>query len=133
MNPNLLHILQHSLGCDQFGRSTSATPPCDEGDGCFGYYRNRFVTDPDCADGLGCTELVTLGMMHDHGAQSLAAGMHCYTVTQAGVQAMREHSPKPPKLTRSQERYRRYRDVSECFKNFRAFLEYEKHQRKGLV
>jgi len=35
---------------------------------------------------------------------------------------------EPPKLTRSQERWRRFREVSECFPNFRAFLKYEQQQ-----
>jgi hypothetical protein len=129
MNADLLHILQHSLGCDQYGRST--TPLRDEGDGCFGYYRNRFVTDPASTDGQKCEELVRIGLMKDFGAQSIAGGMHCYAVTRDGIAAMHEHSAKPPKLTRSQERYRRYRECADCFENFRAFLRYE--QRSGRV
>lgn len=103
MNPNHLHILQHSLGCDEFGRSKSRG--ADEGDGCMGYYRNRFVTDCACDDGKACLELVALGYMHDHGPQAIAGGMHCFTVTKAGEQAMREASPQPPKVSRSRRRY----------------------------
>lgn len=103
MNPNHLHVLQHSLGCDEFGRSKSRG--ADEGDGCMGYYRNRFVTDTPGADGKACLELVAQGYMTDHGPQKLAGGMHCFTVTKAGEQVMREASPQPPKISRSRRRY----------------------------
>jgi hypothetical protein len=33
---------------------------------------------------------------------------------------------KPPKLTRSQERYRHYLDVSDCFESFGGFLRAER-------
>lgn len=109
MNAKHLHILQHSLGCDSFGQyRTHGRPHVDEGDGCFGYYRNRFVTDPECDDGKLCVELVALGLMKDHGAQSIAGGMHCYTVTREGVAAMKQHSPKPPKVSRSRARYHQF-------------------------
>lgn len=94
MSPAQLHILQHSLGVDEHGRGPQ--------------YRNRFVTDPDCSDGKVCAELVALGLMRDLGAMSLAGGMHCYHVTAEGKVAMWENSPKPPKLTRSQVRYREW-------------------------
>lgn len=106
MNPKQLHVLQHSLGCDEFGQyRTHGRPHVDEGDGCFGYYQNRFVTDPASDDGKLCGELVALGLMKDHGAQSIAGGMHCYSVTREGVAAMKQHSPKPPKVSRSRARY----------------------------
>lgn len=103
MNPKLLHILQHSLGCDDYGRTSYRGG--NEGDGCFEFSRNRFVTDPGNGDGLLCVELVNLGLMKDHGAQSIAGGMHCYIVTREGVAAMKQHSPKPPKVSRSRSRY----------------------------
>lgn len=120
MNSEQLHILQHSLGCDEFGRSKHRGR--DEGDGCFGYYRNRFVTDPQNDDGKQCVELVRLGFMQDYGAQTIAGGMHCYAVTERGLEAMRCASPQPPKLTRSQQRYPRYRECAEC-------LRYEAHEK----
>lgn len=89
-----LHVLQHSLGVDQYGGGNQ--------------YRNRFVTDPDCPDGALCRALVEMGLMKDHGTQSIAGGMHCYTVTPLGVDAVAFHSPVRPKLTRSKQRYRDY-------------------------
>ena len=120
MNSNQLHILQHSLGCDKYGQSKHRG--ADESDGCFGYYRNRYVSDPD-AD---LNELVTFGLMKDHGAQELAGGMHCYTVTQHGISHMLTDSPKPPKLTRSQRRWQEFRRVSEVFDSFGQWLAYRK-------
>lgn len=123
MNPNHLHILQHSLGCDQHGRPTplGRTPNRDDEFGC---YRNRYVTDATCPAGQQCQELVTLGYLYDHGPQSLAGGMNCYSVTQAGYDAMRAASPPPPKLTRSQRTYRAYRQVSDLFPDgFLSFLQ----------
>lgn len=85
-----LHILQHSLGVDEYGRGDM--------------YRNRYVCDPNAE----MDALVALGMMMDRGGQPIAGGMHCYQVTDAGKIAMRRESPRPPKLTRSQLRYRAF-------------------------
>lgn len=124
MTPEHLHILQHALGVNEYGQS-SHRPNSDDFHGC---YRNRFITDPTCPDGLQCQQLVELGHMHDHGPQRIAGGMHCYAVTDSGYTAMKEASPNPPKLSRSKERYRRFLR-SDCFDNFRDFLAYEKAER----
>jgi hypothetical protein len=120
-----LHIIQHSLGCDQFGQSEHRRR--DEGDGCFGYYRNRYVSDAT-SDLLA---LCSAGLMKDHGPQTLAGGMRCYCVTPVGIEVMIAESPKPPKLSRSQRRWQHYRKVADCFESFRHFLAYEKHHREG--
>jgi hypothetical protein len=91
MNPELLHILQHSLGVDQYGRGTR--------------YRNRFVTGPESFDFRKCKELCGLGLMEDCGPHSSLGGMHIFLVTEKGVREMSDHSPKPPKLTRPQKKY----------------------------
>lgn len=80
MNPTHLHILQHSLGVDQYGRNPAGYRPNSDDE--FGCYRNRFVTDPTSPDGQQCQQLVTLGFMHDHGPQSIAGGMHCSLPTE---------------------------------------------------
>lgn len=99
MTPNQLHILQHSLGCDQYGRVDRLYR--DEGDGAFGHYRNRYVSDPD-AD---LTALVEMGYLADHGGYDVAGGMHYYRVTKEGLAKMRELSPAPPKVSRGRQRY----------------------------
>ena len=111
MTPELIHILQHSLGCDQYGQTDYRGH--DEGDGCWHYSRNRFVTDPAGQDGIRCQELGSMGFMADHGPQSIAGGMHCYTVTAAGRDAMIQQSPKKPKVSLGRRRYRAFRDLCE--------------------
>lgn len=113
MPPELLEILQHSLGCDSYGRPTplGRIPNHDDEFGC---YRNRFITDASSPNGLQCQKLVALGYMHDHGAQRITGGMHCYSVTQAGYDAMKAASPPPPKLSRSKRRWSAYLDMREA-------------------
>jgi hypothetical protein len=88
-----LHILQHSLGVDEHG--------------CGNQYRNHYVAEPFAA----MDELVDAGFMRDCGAGNpgfIGEWMHTYQVTEAGKLAMIENSPPPPRLTRSQNRYREY-------------------------
>lgn len=98
MTPEQLQILQHSLGCDQYGRSK------DVGHG--EYNRNHFCAG--AADEPTCRELVALGYMETF-ERSYLPYYNC-TVTEAGKQAMRDNSPNPPALTRSQQRYRKFLD-----------------------
>lgn len=91
MKPDLLHILQHSLGVDQYG--------------CGAQYRNRFVTGPGSDDFEKCRELCEQELMKDYGPQSIADGMHCFCVTDAGKDAVGLHSPSPPRVSRSRQRY----------------------------
>jgi len=91
MNAKQLQILQHSLGVDQYGQGSR--------------YRNHYAIGPECSDFAELKALEALGFMQDRG---LWGGMHYFTVTPAGVLAMMEASPKPPKLTRSQKRYREF-------------------------
>lgn len=89
-----LQIMQHALGADQYGRR-----PRDS--------RNHFVTNPECDDGQVCESLVSLGLMASHGPQGeLTCGMTLYRVTDDGINVMLRESPVPPKLTRSQRRFR---------------------------
>lgn len=88
-----LHVLQHSLGVDKYGRGE--------------HYRNRYVCDR--GDSV-IDSLVALGLMEALGTAKpgLLGGMECYMVTYAGKRAMFENSPEPPKLTRSQQRWKRF-------------------------
>lgn len=90
-----LHILQHSLGLDQYGQGRD--------------YRNHYVAGPetDCWPDLQI--LVNAGWMEDHGAQQkLCGGAHYLSVTREGRKAIRTHSPKPPKLTKGRRVYLAY-------------------------
>jgi hypothetical protein len=93
MTPRQLEILQHSLGVDKYGQGE--------------IYRNHF-----CAGGKDeetCRELVALGFMWEwhKSYQEMFPYYNC-SVTEAGKAAMLAESPKPPKLSRSQKRYREF-------------------------
>ena len=128
MHPALLNVLQHSLGCDQYGRPTplGRRPNFDDDFGC---YRNRFVTDSTSPDGRNCSALVSLGYMRDQGTQNFLSGMHCYTVTQAGYEAMKQSSPPPPKITAAKRRWAAYRAARKVL-NF-SFVEYLRWPRRA--
>jgi hypothetical protein len=102
-----LQILQHSLGLDEYGKGRE--------------YRNHFVTSPGCADFAPCRGLVERGLMQDHGAHALYGGGHCFTVTDAGRSFVRQHGSAPPKLSRSQRRYRDYLEADSGL-TFREWL-----------
>jgi len=108
MDARKLDILQHSLGLDQYGRGTG--------------YRNHFCSGGE--DEFICRELVAEGLMHECPVCDIVPGYNCY-VTEAGKKAIREHSPAPPKLTRSQKRYQRFLDA-DCGLSFKEWLQYTK-------
>ncbi len=106
MTPEQLQILQHSLGVDKHG----------QGD----LYRNHF-----CAGGSDetiCRELVEMGFMQQHLTTEMYPYFNC-SVTDAGKEAVRRESPKPPKFTRSQKRYRAFLNA-DCGLSFREWLNY---------
>lgn len=86
-----LHILQHSLGLDQFGQGNP--------------YRNHYAVTPGADVWPHLMELVKRGLMEDQGAQRLWSGMHCFTVTEKGREVMYAESPEPPKVSRGKRRY----------------------------
>lgn len=104
---DLLHILQHSLGVDGYGIGRS--------------YRNRFVTGPGGDDFSKCGLLVEMGYMEDRGPQEIAGGMHCFVVTPLGESAMRENSPRPPKLTKSKQNYQAFLKA-DCGMTFKQWI-----------
>ncbi len=114
MTPAQLQILQHSLGADQYG--------IRRGD------RNHFCAG--VGDEPACRELVALGYMKQHATTDWLPYFNC-SVTDAGKAAMYAESPKPPKLTRSQIRYREFlrADSGMSFMEWiRACREYEASQ-----
>lgn len=128
MKTELLHILQHSLGCDQYGQSKHHGP--DEGDGCFGYYRNRYVCDPE----PNLTELVELGLMADNGSGPMIGTMHFYSVTEKGLAEMLKHSPAPPKpakVSKSKARYAAYLSSESLFQDgFFGWLKWKQYRKE---
>jgi hypothetical protein len=109
MKPTLLHILQHSLGLDEYGRGT--------------FYRNRFVTGEGSKDHADCMALVELGFMSRVANVKLFGGSDCFTVTDEGKHAAVANSPSPPKISRSKQRYQDYLDV-DCSMTFIEYLRY---------
>ncbi len=102
MTKEQLHILQHSLGVDQYGQGAM--------------YRNHYV-----GDAHDCRPMVSLGWMKEFKASELTGGSPLFVVTKEGKTAMLEASPKPPKLTRSQKRYRAFLDA-DCGYTFIEWL-----------
>ena len=90
MKPELLAILQHALGLDEYGR----------GEAC----RNHFCAG--VSDEPLCRELVDMGYMYVFRPNASPYPYYNVAVTSAGKEAVRRESPTPPKLTRSQQRYR---------------------------
>jgi hypothetical protein len=100
LTPSQLQILQHSLGLDHYGQGRSS--------------RNHFCASGD--DVLDCRALVRLGYMQEHPTTAVFPDYNC-SVTPAGHEAVLRESPPPPKLTRSQWRYRRFLEADSglCF------------------
>lgn len=97
----ILHILQHALGRDEVGRPER---------GAVEDYRNHFCTSPPGKGWDRCVEAVNLGLMTQHEPRAISGGDWIFTVTDAGKAYIAEHSPAPPKISRSQARYLRFLD-----------------------
>lgn len=111
ITPELLQILQHSLGVDQYGQGEQ--------------FRNHFVTGSGSVDWPLCNKLVECGFMGVRRNHPLAGGDDAFWVTDEGKRAMAEHSPKPPTLRRSQARYARYREYGDSFGSFIDFCRWD--------
>ena len=111
MTKEQIQIIQHSMGCDQYGRG--------------GGHRNYFITDSTRGDGLICESLCEAGFMERTGSPSeITGGGQPYRVTAKGYWEMLEQSPKPPKLTRSQKRYQQWLDsgAADCGRSFADWI-----------
>lgn len=89
-----LHILQHSLGLDQYGRGNQ--------------YRNYFATGEGSTDWPHCRALVADGLMTEILPSRGISSDTVFRVTVQGKDYVTQHSPAPPRLTRAQQMYRRY-------------------------
>lgn len=99
LNAAQLHILQHSIGADKYGRRGRYSD------------RNHFVTGEGSDDHPSCMKLVADGLMTRTPGNAITGGDDLFRVTKAGYEYVRLHSPRPPpepKLTRSQKRYREW-------------------------
>lgn len=108
MTSDQLHILQHSLGRDQYGHGTD--------------YRNHFCAGG--ADVQACEGLVASGYMRKNeriSGSDLAGGDPVYHVTEAGKRYVTDYSPKPPKGSRSAARYAEWLEVADVFPGWKFF------------
>lgn len=104
MTQEQLHILQHSLGVDKHGQGSM--------------YRNHYVGGAD-----KCRPLVAMGYMLECKPRSISGGDVWFVVTDEGKKVMLDESPKPPKMTQSQKRYREFLNASDAFGcSFREWL-----------
>ncbi len=107
LEPEKIHILQHSLGVDKYGQGTK--------------YRNHFCTGPGSADYEICRALEADGLMRSRHGLSLSGGDYIFHVTKDGEDAVDAFSIQPPLLTRSQKRYRAWLDA-DCNMSFGEWL-----------
>jgi hypothetical protein len=116
MTPRQLEIIQHALGCNKYGMNDHPNVSHREP-----YYRNHFCAgDRDEDD---CKALVALGYMVQHKTTDWLPYYNC-SVTSKGIRAMLEESPRSPKLTRSQKRYRAWLDA-DCEMTFFEWMKYK--------
>ncbi len=87
-----LEILQHALGVDKHGQGEM--------------YRNHFCAG--ASDEPICRELVEMGFMYVFRPNASPYPYYNCAVTPEGKKAVREQSPKAPKLNRAQRRYREF-------------------------
>jgi len=89
-----LHVLQHALGLDQYGRGAG--------------HRNYFVTDCGTTDWPTCVMAAADGLMTQTKGNAITGGGDVFRVTPAGMVWVQQHSPKAPTLTRAQRTYREW-------------------------
>ncbi len=113
MTARQLEILQHCWGADEYGRRQRFSQ------------RNHFCAGED--DKADCRALIGLGYMREHKSTAVFPDLNC-SCTEAGVIALNRESPAPPKLTRSQLRYRRFLEADSGM-SFREWMRYEADSR----
>lgn len=116
MNTEQLNVLRHALG-------VGPTDVVTDGLGS----RNHFVTGEGSRDHSLCIALVKAGMMAkvNNVNPALTGGGDLFRVTGRGMRAVFDARETPPKLTRSQARYRRWLD-EDGSQTFREWLRTER-------
>ncbi len=107
----MLHVLQHSLGRNEYGKSPRGRED----------YRNHYCASEGHHSFAACREAVALGLMLERAPSDISGGDHVFTVTDAGRAYIAEHSPPEPKRSRGQDRYRRYL-AADCGMSFIEWL-----------
>lgn len=113
-----LNILQHTMGLDEFGRGNK--------------YRNHFVSCKGHHDQPEIDIMVSEGLMEKvlgiHPELLGGKDSHCFRVTRKGERYIEENSPKPPRLTKAQQRGARWREFGDMFDSFRDFLRWDREK-----
>ena len=108
MTSDQLHILQHALGLDRYGLGEP--------------YRNHYVGGEK-----KCRPLVEMGYMLEMKPRSISGGDPWFIVTAEGKKAVKDESPRPKRMTRSQQRFSDYRDFDDAYHcTFKEFLQVQK-------
>jgi hypothetical protein len=123
MNEKLLHVLQHALGRDQYGKRHRAED-----------YRNHFCAGEGHTDFATCREAVAQELMREHPPSALSGGDYIFVVTEAGKAYVDANSPREPKLTRGQIRYREWlrSGAADCGVSFGEWLRTRTTSRSGM-
>lgn len=108
---SMLHVLQHSLGRNEFGKNPHGRPD----------YRNHYCAGEGHHSFAACREAVALGLMREHLPSEISGGDSVFVVTDAGKAYVLENSPSEPSRTRGQDRYRRYL-AADCSLTFIEWL-----------
>lgn len=98
----ILALLQHALGLDKFGRATEGG-------------RSHFVACENSDDIQTCRAAASRGLMVEHAPSELSGGNPIFIVTSDGRKHVSVSSPKPPRMTPGQRRYRLWLDVADAF------------------
>jgi len=114
MDATQLHILQHSLGLDQYGRGA--------------FCRNHFVTGEGGKDHSDCMALVALGYLDRRANVQMYGGDDLFRVTESGKKAVVAASPAPPKISAAKQRYLDYLDADSSLP-FGEWLKWKSKQR----
>lgn len=96
--------------------------------------RNWFGTGYGCQDSTDFEELVKLGLAGSRKAADWMGDEVIYSLTQKGKDYLDQlPKPKVKKITRSQARYQRYTEWSDCFESFLDFCYWDaKNQKQGI-
>lgn len=116
LGKRVLGILQHTLGLDEYGNSRDPGRPNG--------YRNHFVASKGHHDWEFLMLSIQHGLMEQHEAMVLSGGSPWFNVTSVGRAYVTQYSPKPPKLTRGQQRYQRFLRLSDVYDmSFKEFVQ----------
>ena len=118
----VLHVLQHALGRDEYGRR----PRGRDDD-----YRNHYCAGEGHHGFDLCRSAVEQGLMREHAPREISGGDHIFTVTDAGRDYIAVHSPRPPKVSRSRARYRAFLNEDSSL-TFGEWLKEQKMRRVQL-